>query len=148
MRVRRGSDTPTLTWISLPFLSLAVVTLNAERTEQATMKTVEPTRWRPGQILLPTPNANDSTGSSRTIPSLLRNRSGLNSSGSGYLSGSCSIALKVSQIKIHIDIQRTYHAFATTIDPFRWIRPGYLRERHINGCTQEETVPFGMKRPL
>jgi hypothetical protein len=51
----------------------------------------------------------------------LRNRSGLNSSGSGYVSGSCKIALNISD-GIQMGRQLTYHAFAITIVPFS---PGY-----------------------
>ena len=108
-----GADQLLRSWtgISLPFLSLAFVTLNTERTEQATIKIVELTRWRPGQILLPTPNANESTGSSRTLPSSLIKRSGLNSSGSGYVSGSCKIALKHLRYGFRcIDNRRTMHS--------------------------------------
>jgi hypothetical protein len=76
--------------------------LNTERTDEVTMKIVASTKWRPGQILLPMPNTNESVGSSRTLPSSLRKRSGLNSSGSGYISGSWRIALKFSQIDIQI----------------------------------------------
>ena len=45
------------------------------------------TKWHPGQILLPIPNANERFESSWTVPFLLRKRSGLNSSGSEYSSG-------------------------------------------------------------
>jgi hypothetical protein len=76
--------------------------LNTERTDEMRMKIVASTKWRPGQILLPMPNTNESFGSSRTLPSSLRKRSGLNSSGSKYISGSWRIALKISQIDIQI----------------------------------------------
>jgi len=85
---------PSSTGISWPYSSLAFVTLNIERTDEETMKIVASTKWRPGQILLPLPNTNESAGSSRTLPSSSRKRSGLNSSGSGYISGSCRIALE------------------------------------------------------
>ena len=111
----------TLTGISLPFLSFAFVTLNTERIDETTMKIVDSTMWRPGQILLPIPNTNESIGSSRTVPSSLRKRSGLNLSGSGYASGSCRIALKHSTQISQMDRWQTYHAFAIIIEP-SWIR--------------------------
>ena len=85
----------TTTGISSPFLSLAFVTLNTDNTEAVTTKSSASTKCRPGHIRLPAPNASESVGSSRNVPSSSRNRSGLNSSGSGYSSGSCRIALSI-----------------------------------------------------
>lgn len=53
-------------------------------------------KFTSGTDPLSNPNARAILGSSRKLPSLLRNRSGLNSSGSGYISGSCRTALKPS----------------------------------------------------
>lgn len=47
-------------------------------------------------VRIPYPNADNSTGSSRDVPSWLRNRSGLKPSGSGYTTGSCKTDLYVS----------------------------------------------------
>src|SRR6266404_2007045 len=52
----------------------------------------------PGQIRLPYPHVDDNNGSSRTLPSSSKNRSGMYVSGSGYTAGSCKIALKASQL--------------------------------------------------
>lgn len=43
--------------------------------------------------LLPNPKTEDSNGSSFILPSDVKKRSGLNASGSGYVSGSCNMAL-------------------------------------------------------
>ena len=83
------------TGISFPFLSLALVTLNTDKTEAVMTKSSASTKCRPGHIRLPAPNASVRMGSSRKVPSSLRKRSGLNSSGSGYNSGSCRTALSV-----------------------------------------------------
>jgi len=90
------------TGISFPFLSLALVTVYTDKIDAATTKSVASTKCRPGQILLPAPNASEIAGSSRKVPSSFRKRSGLNASGSGYSSGSC----------------RTAHALTTTVAPF------------------------------
>src|SRR6266849_5550137 len=49
---------------------------------------------------------------------------------------------KTSQMRIQMDRQPMYHAFAITIDPFRRT----TSQNKMNN--QVETVPFGMKRPL
>ena len=74
-------------------MSVALLTLNTDRTDAVTTKSVAATKCRPGHIRLPAPNASVITGSSRNVPSSLRKRSGLNASGSGYSSGSCRTAL-------------------------------------------------------
>ena len=83
--------------ISWPFSSFAFVTLKTDKTDDAKMKSIVSTKWRAGQIRLPAPNARAIVGSSRKVPSALRNRSGLNVSGSGYSSGLCSTALEIFQ---------------------------------------------------
>ena len=51
-------------------------------------------KWRPGQIRRPNPNASIGYGiSSLREPLALRNRSGLNESGSGNMVSSCNMAL-------------------------------------------------------
>ena len=93
--LRTESGGGRMTGISFPLLSLAFVTLNTDNTDAVTMKSVASTKWRPGHIRLPAPNASGIRGSSRKVPSSLRKRSGLNASGSGYSSGSCRTALSI-----------------------------------------------------
>ena len=81
--------------ISFPFLSLTFVTLNTDKIDAVTTKSVASTKCRPGHIRFPAPNARWIIGSSRQVPSSLRKRSGLNASGSGYSSGSCRTALSI-----------------------------------------------------
>src|SRR6266478_1719501 len=63
----RRTYAAALTGISLPFSSLAFVTLYTESTDEVTAKIAASTKWRPGQILLPMPNAKEIAGSSRTV---------------------------------------------------------------------------------
>jgi len=145
MTIPLWAVTAALTGISWSFSSFAFITSNTERTDEAIMKIVAETQWRPGHILLPTPNTNESVGSSRTLPFSLRKRSGLNSSGSGYISGSWRIALKISQIDIQIVSYRqtrrlTMHRLSLSI----------LLDQFINGKSPQKANwksiwPFGMK---
>jgi hypothetical protein len=93
--------------------------LKTESKEAMTMNKVESTKYLPGQIRLPNPYVDDNTGSSRKLPSALRNRSGLNASGSGYMVGSCKIALKTVEAKSNIICQMlvSHHAFPMIIAP-------------------------------
>lgn len=76
-------------------MSLPLSILNTESKDAITMNSVESTKCFPGQIRFPNPNVDDNTGSSRTLPSAFRKRSGLKESGSGYMAGSCKTALKI-----------------------------------------------------
>src|SRR5580692_2501755 len=58
------------------------------------MNSVASANCLPGQIRFPYPNPDTNIGSLSKFPSGLRNRSGLNTSGSGYMTGSCKIALE------------------------------------------------------
>jgi hypothetical protein len=82
-----------------PSVPLPFSTLKTENKEATTMNNVEPTKCLPGQTRFPNPNVDVKTGSSRRLPSALRNRSGLKASGSGYVVGSCKIALKIDESK-------------------------------------------------
>lgn len=71
--------------------------------------------------LRPNPNAGR-TSSSFNFPSSVINLSGLNSSGSGYRSGSWRIALIRKYYEIHpfeykVAVTTPYHEFPTTIVP-------------------------------
>jgi hypothetical protein len=68
--------------------------LKTESKDATTINNVASTKCLPGQMRFPNPNAEAIMGSSRMLPSELRNRSGLKTSGSGYKVGSCRIALK------------------------------------------------------
>ena len=94
--------------ISFPFLSLTFVTLNTDKIDAVTTKSVASTKCRPGHIRFPAPNARWIIGSSRQVPSSLRKRSGLNASGSGYSSGSCRTAL--SHFFMNAESQMTANA--------------------------------------
>ena len=62
--------------------------LKTERKEATIIKKMASAKCLPGQIRFPSPNMVDNAGSSRRLPSVLINRSGLNESGSGNLTGS------------------------------------------------------------
>ena len=62
--------------------------MKTESKEATAINIVASAKCLPGQIRLPIPNADVSTGSSRKLPSGLMNRSGLKESGSGYVVGS------------------------------------------------------------
>ena len=70
------SDCPSL----LPW---GFSTQKTESKDATNINNVLSTRCLPGQIRFPNPKADDSRGSSRRLPSGLRNRSGLKASGSG-----------------------------------------------------------------
>ena len=91
--------------------------LKTENKEAATINNVASAKCLPGQIRLPYPNADVTTESSRNLPSLSKNRSGLKASGSGYTAGSCKIALEpVSGIHGRLT-QFSHHEFGITIAP-------------------------------
>src|SRR6267142_2032467 len=77
----------------------AFSTLKTENNDAATMNNVDSTKCLPGQIRFPNPNVDANTGSSRKFPPALRNRSGLKASWSGYMIGSCKMALKMVEVK-------------------------------------------------
>lgn len=80
---------PVYGYISgLPSVPLPLLMLKTERKEATTIKNMASAKCLPGQIRFPNPNIDVNAGSSRKLPSELRNRSGLNASGSGYTSGS------------------------------------------------------------
>lgn len=108
------------------------------------MNKVESTKYLPGQIRLPNPYVDDNTGSSRKLPSALRNRSGLNASGSGYMVGSCKIALKTVEAKSNMICQMlvSHHAFPIIIAPEN---VGRLSGKKI--LVRHENQPFGIKYP-
>ena len=81
------------------------------------MKNEASTKCLPGQTRLPNPNAEVNTGSSRKLPSALMNRSGLKVSGSGYMAGSCKIALQVIEAELKGKQESSYHEFPITIAP-------------------------------
>ena len=91
--------------------------LKTESKDAITMNKVESTKYLPGQIRLPNPYVDDNTGSSRKLPSALRNRSGLKASGSGYMVGLCKIALRIVEAKSNRIRQISHHAFPTIIAP-------------------------------
>jgi len=91
--------------------------LKTESKDAMTMNKVESTKYLPGQIRLPNPYVDDNTGSSRKLPSALRNRSGLKASGSGYMAGSCKIALKIVEAKSNMICQISHHAFPMIMAP-------------------------------
>jgi hypothetical protein len=62
--------------------------LKEDSKEATTINIVASAKCLPGQIRFPNPHSDDNTGSSRTLPSGLMNRSGLKESGSGYVAGS------------------------------------------------------------
>jgi hypothetical protein len=68
-----------------------------ESIDAITMNSSMSTKNLPGQIRFPAPNANVTVGSSRKLPSALMNRSGINTSGSGYAVESCKIPLKINE---------------------------------------------------
>src|SRR6266850_26312 len=80
---------------------------------------VASTKYFPGQMRFPNPKTDGSVESSRKVPSGVRNRSGLNTSGSGYTSGSCRIALKTMWIIITTKdcVNTSYHIFPITQAP-------------------------------
>ena len=91
--------------------------LKTENKEAATMKIVISAKCLPGHIRLPYPNADGISESSRKLPSLSKNRSGLKASGSGYTTGSCKIDLEpVNPIHGRLT-QLSHHEFASTIAP-------------------------------
>src|ERR1700761_755495 len=68
--------------------------LKTENKEATTINNVISAKCLPGQTRLPYPNTDENIESSRKLPSLSKNRSGLKASGSGYTAGSCKIALQ------------------------------------------------------
>ena len=92
--------------------------LKTENKEAATINTVISAKCLPGQIRLPYPNVDEITESSRNLPSLSKNRSGLKASGSGYMAGSCKIALEPVNATHHGQLtQLSHHEFGSTIAP-------------------------------
>jgi hypothetical protein len=92
--------------------------LKTENNDAATINSVDSTKCLPGQIRFPNPNVDANTGSSRKLPPALRNRSGLKASGSGYMIGSCKMALKIVEVNSSSVIRQiSYHAFPTTSAP-------------------------------
>jgi hypothetical protein len=95
--------------------------LKTENKDAAVINNVASPKYLPGQIRLPYPNADANTGSSRELPSGLRNRSGLKTSGSGYREGSCKIALYIvgasSRFGTSWMIKTTYQVFPITNAP-------------------------------
>ena len=126
--------------ISFPFLSLTFVTLNTDKIDAVTTKSVASTKCRPGHIRFPAPNARWIIGSSRQVPSSLRKRSGLNASGSGYSSESCRTAL--SHFFKNAEGQMTINAPC-----IRYNHRTYQENRLDcdNLETEDASKPFGMK---
>ena len=77
-----------------PLVSSPFSILKTDSRDATVINSVASTKCLPGHIRFPYPNPDTSTGSSSRVPSILRNRSGLKTSGSGYLPGSCKIALE------------------------------------------------------
>jgi hypothetical protein len=71
-------------------------TENRERSDSvaATIKQLAAKQCLPGQTHFPKPDTDSSVLSSRTVPFGLMNFSGLKTSGSGYTSGPCVMALR------------------------------------------------------
>lgn len=77
-----------------PFLSTAGEISKVARTEAMVMNSDEVANFLPGHILLPNPQtASGSFTAGLSLPSAVKKRSGLKMWGSGYTTGSCSIAL-------------------------------------------------------
>src|SRR5258708_9955962 len=89
----------------LPSVRFTCSTLKTEKRDATTINNVASTKCLPGQTRFPYPNAVAQVESSRTLPSELRNRFGLKTSGSEYTAGSCKIAL-YEQLKPTIDALR------------------------------------------
>ena len=85
--------------------------------DATTMNNVDSAKSLPGQIRFPYPNADINVGSSRTVPSRSRNRSGLKTSGSGYLAGLRKIALEELKLRLKSTERTAHHEFGTTIAP-------------------------------
>jgi len=96
---------PTYGYPSDP-LSFPFSKWKTESKDATTMNNVSSTKCRPGQIRFPNPNADANTGSSRKLPSGLRNRSGLKESGSGYITGSCRIAHALPMTIVPLGIKK------------------------------------------
>ncbi len=76
------------------FLSFGFSIRNAQRSDAAVIHSESEAMYIPGHTLLPKPNAAAGSGTSgSSSPLSVKNRSGINLSGSGYTTGSCSIAL-------------------------------------------------------
>jgi hypothetical protein len=142
LRKRRPYVMPVPTYgypsdpLSFPFLKL-----KTESKDATTMNNVSSTKCRPGQIHLPNPNADANTGSSRKLPSGLRNRSGLKESGSGYITGSCRIALQLVEAKPEKDMADVAPHIAYDYRTWKWI--GQYEERD----TPQANKPLGIKKP-
>ena len=93
-----------------PLASSPFSTLKTDNRDATVINSVASTTCLPGHDRFPYPNAATSTGSSSRLPSGLRNRSGLKTSGSGYLSGSCKIALQTVEVTLrHWESQLTMY---------------------------------------
>jgi hypothetical protein len=68
----------------MSWVSLALAMLKTESKDATAINNVASTKCLPGHMRFPNPNAEVRVGSSRKLPSGLRNRSGLKTSGSGY----------------------------------------------------------------
>jgi hypothetical protein len=81
-------------WVCLrSSISAITFDIENERKEATIIKKMASAKRLLGQIRLPSPNMVDNAESSRRLPSGLINRSDLNESGSGYLTGSQRTAL-------------------------------------------------------
>jgi hypothetical protein len=119
--------------------------LKTENKDAAVINNVASLKYLPGQIRLPYPNADANTGSSRELPSGLRNRSGLKTSGSGYMEGSCKIALYIvgaSSLRnlMTIKTMTTHQVFPITNAP-----DIACVNKHENWFEGRTCAPLGMK---
>ena len=94
------------TSISTPFSSRGLSILNTANTLAITDHTDVSAKYLPTQIRRPNPYTKCSTPSGLRDPSSLRNRSGMNACGSGYLDSSRAIAL-IEWVLSTSDFERT-----------------------------------------
>lgn len=107
------------TGISAPFSSSGFKIVNAAKTLAITNHTDVSAKCLPTQMRRPNPNMTSPSLGFRD-PSSLRNRSGRNAHGFGYLDSSCVIDLAKQVSSIRLEGSRVYitnHRFAITMAP-------------------------------
>jgi hypothetical protein len=122
--------------VQLPFSIL-----KTESKDATTMNNVISTKCLPGQIRFPNPYAVANTGSSCKVPSGSRNRSGLKESGSGYLTGSCKIALQV--VNDNAKGLGWYRTMRSLSQENLITQKGYQRRED----KYQDNKPLGIKKP-
>lgn len=119
------------TGISIPFSSKGFKILNTANTLAMAIHTVVSAMCLPAQMRRPNPNAMCSVSFGLSEPSSLRNRSGMNVCGLGYLVSSCAIALA----RDHQNLVRKNVEKLTT---------GLLRGEHLKHAINKRLVVQGI----